>query len=317
MPREAVSLLACAVASVFHAPAAGEEVSFGDGLSGHHHSQDAAHESTHEVLTKAGPDRAWTFAYGANIGKAKLEAAGIHPGATLPALLPSYKLVFDPELGANGKLGSGRFAPSEKAFANIIPETHAESSQTADEISPVRGVVHAITKEELLKLDASEAPIMRRQELEVEVQGRNFTFTVPAWTYVKKDSATSSVSAASDTHVRMLSGLTSQSAGILHEEQAPSARYARLVLCGAQEQSSLKSYAGKLRHHLEQLGLPATELNCNKPLVPLVAQGKQSDRHQRAIVSTSALERTSVTLAGAIRSRASRARPGNKFLFAH
>jgi len=322
MPHEAVSLLACTVASVFNAPAASEEVGLSNAIP------DAAHTSTHEALPLAGPDRAWTFAYGANIGKAKLEAAGIHPKATLPALLPSYKLVFDPELGAHGKLGSGRFAASESAFANVVPSRRAAPSQSADEISPVRGVVHAVTQEELLKLDASEAPIMRRQELEVEVPGQHSTLTVPAWTYVKKDDATPPVTAALDPHstlqtthqehVKRLLDLKSPSAGIDDKEQAPSARYARLVVCGAQEQAALKGYAVKLRHHLEQLGMPAEALDCNKPLVPLLAQGKHSNRHQRASAASLGISESSATHAGAPGGKmSSRASLGHKFLSAH
>merc|ERR1712048_1316782 len=90
----------------------------------------------------------------------------------------------------------------------------------------------------------------------VFVEDRNRTTRVPAWTYVSNDygSATTCINAS------------------MHE-RAPSERYAKLVLCGVEEQGLPKSYARALRKHLQHLGLSNSSLDCSSPLEPLWNHG--------------------------------------------
>lgn len=197
-------------------------------------------------------DNVWTFAYGSNIGRSKLRSLGIDPKTTLPAVLPKHSLVFDGELGANGHLGGHKFFnQEEQAFANV------RQLAQPNELAPAVGVVHEITPEELKVLDKSESPIMHRELMTLQVDGKNGIESVPAWTYVSKDYDSNAKPDLKIGH---------------YDEHAPSARYARLVVCGAEEQALPRSYLSKLRHHLKQLGLPEDSLDCSKPLVPLAAQ---------------------------------------------
>jgi len=199
------------------------------------------------------PSKIWTFAYGANMGKAKLDALNIHPTATMHALLPGHALVFDSELGSGGHFGKeGHFPSAEKAFANVWP---SDGTPESGELTPARGVVHQVTEAELQKLDHSEAPIMHRQLMPVMAERAGSTLKVPAWTYVSKDYPAHRMPQPGDAR-----------------EGPPSERYARLVLCGAEEQALPDSYAERLQKHLEQLGIPADRLECHHPLQPLAAE---------------------------------------------
>lgn len=288
MPQDIARLLACTTASVFHSSAAAAAADAPAGTVAGHVHFDAPRASlggsAAETETAGGtgssgvmkdsaanlpcPGLVWTFAYGANIGEAKLQAGGIHPAATLPAVLPGHALVFDPRLGADGRLGGrGRFAEAEHAFANVRKAAAGES------LTPVRGVVHAVTEEELGTLDKSEAPIMHRKLIPVRLEGKTATFTVPAWTYVSQD-----YDAADRPDVSVLR--TEPFA-----ERAPSERYARLVLCGVEEQAIPKAYARQLREHLLHLGLPARSLDCGQPLQPLLAHGSKELGGVRTVAS--------------------------------
>eukprot|EP00913_Durusdinium_trenchii_P030549 g28615.t1 len=74
----------------------------------------------------AGHDPIWTFAYGANMGSAKLHALGVHPTETLKGVLPHHELIFDSSL---------RDGPAEPSFANI---RHTEDPFYAFSVSPVQ-----------------------------------------------------------------------------------------------------------------------------------------------------------------------------------
>jgi len=260
MPADLARLLACASASAFHVSSAAGAADYHPIVPHDVSSFGTTH--TPDLEAKAPPGHVWAFAYGANIGQAKLKAAGVQPANTLPAVLPGHALVFDGELGASGTLGGqGFFAKGEHAFANV------RQVVAQHELKPARGVVHAITPEELKILDRSEAPIMHRELLPVQVREKGKLVSVPAWTYVSRDyNATKPTPGA---------GLGTDS---LHEV-APSERYARLVVCGIEEQALPKSYAVALRHHLQQLGLRADSLDCSKPLQPLVSQQGNQVKH--------------------------------------
>mmetsp|Transcript_56611 Transcript_56611/g.165546 ORF Transcript_56611/g.165546 Transcript_56611/m.165546 type:complete len:251 (+) Transcript_56611:86-838(+) len=223
--HEAVALLASALGTVpIHGASVTQGVPAHDGVSlygGPTVGASASWES-----------RAWTFAYGANMGKAKLERAGIHPEATKPGQLEGHRLVFD------GKLNDGS---SEPAYANLDPSNATDSG-----LAPVQGVLHYVTQKELEALDKSEAGLYQRVLLPVHAQVAGHSASIPAWTYV---------------------GLKYQVPGAPPVvEHAPSGRYARLVVCGAEQEHLPTTYTQALRRHLEQLGAPP--VSCRGPLEP-------------------------------------------------
>ncbi|CAJ1340788.1 unnamed protein product [Effrenium voratum] len=116
-----------------------------------------------------------TFAYGANMGLAKLLHLGIHPKHTLVGMLPHHELIFDKSL-TDGE--------AEPAFANI---RHTEDPGDPLAVSPVHGVVHDVKRSDLAKLDASEAPLYHRVKMPVEVDTPAGAREVMAWTYVGND----------------------------------------------------------------------------------------------------------------------------------
>lgn len=137
----------------------------------------------------AADDHVWTFAYGANIGQRKLDAANIHPEATLPASLPGHRLIFNPQLSVG---------PDEPAFADVEKVGETPFMQEGHEhgatgsLSPAQGVLHLVSKKELQRLDLTEgadrteSALYERVKLPVEVQWGGEVHTIPAWTYRSK-----------------------------------------------------------------------------------------------------------------------------------
>ncbi|CAE7368851.1 ftsH [Symbiodinium natans] len=104
--------------------------------------------------------------------QAKLHLIGIHPLKSLVGLLPHHELIFDRSL-TDGS--------SEPAFANL---RHIEDATDPAAVSPVHGVVHAISQKELASLDSSEAPLYERVQMPVQVNTSDGPQEVQAWTYV-------------------------------------------------------------------------------------------------------------------------------------
>ncbi|CAE7226447.1 kif4 [Symbiodinium microadriaticum] len=235
MLHEIATVLGHAVTSLLHwlHAAAGTAQSFGNAGGGH--------------------DQVWTFAYGANMGLAKMHLLGIHPFKSLVGLLPHHELIFDRSL-ADGI--------NEPAFANI---RHIEDPTDPAAVSPVHGVVHAISQKELTALDSSEAPLYHRVQMPVQVSTPHGPHEVKAWTYVGDGSSGSAEAGHRTVH---------------SDEGAPSARYAKLVLCGAKERSLPEWYQERLLRSLDNWGVPRMTCEGQQPhaalqhagaMLPLVA----------------------------------------------
>jgi len=187
-------------------------------------------------------DQIWTFAYGANMGSAKLNHLGIHPSETVPAALPHYELVFDKSL-ADGT--------SEPAFANI---RYIHGPYEPPAVAPVQGVLHAVNQHDLDTLDLSEQPFYHRVQLPVYSHTDHGHERVMAWTYVGSDENLGpSVDARGQVHMPL---------GRV-EEGAPSERYAKLVVCGAKERGLPDWYTKRLEEDLHALGLPNRHFSCH------------------------------------------------------
>jgi len=176
------------------------------------------------------------FAYGANMSSAKLNMLDIHPRDTFQAVLPGHQLIFDGHL--HGEV-------SEPSFANVQLLSGSDDSPTA--VSPVHGVVYAVSDSELKSLDQSEAPLYYRVKMPVDIQHGHAHRTIEAWTYIGTEDHPTS--------------------------EAPSARYAELVLCGAKERHLPETYLSKMYGLLEHLGLHSKELSCEslQPKVSLAS----------------------------------------------
>mmetsp|Transcript_118112 Transcript_118112/g.367965 ORF Transcript_118112/g.367965 Transcript_118112/m.367965 type:complete len:248 (+) Transcript_118112:50-793(+) len=222
--HEAAALLASALGTLPLSGAVAEPPGVQDGVSLH---------GSEGVSGLASGAHTWTFAYGANIGRAKLDRVGIHPKETLPGKLRGHRLVF------NGNLTDG---PAEPAYADVV------KSAAGTGVSPVQGVLHSVTDEELKKLDKTETALYHRVELPVQVQLKGQTRSIPAWTYV-------------DNQYGMPGAPPPP-------ERAPSVRYGRLVVCGAEEVPLPGAYTRAVRRYLGRLGLPQRDLSCDAELEP-------------------------------------------------
>lgn len=190
----------------------------------------------------AGQDHLWTFAYGANMGSAKLQTLGVHPTETLKAALPRHELIFDRSL-TDGY--------SEPAFANI---RYIHGAYDPSSVAPVQGVVHAVTPQELEKLDLSESPLYHRVQMPVFTNTDHGHERVMAWTYVGNDDTLGPVGTGKAAHMPLGRA----------EEGAPSERYAELVVCGAKERGLAEWYTKRLERALDLLGLQHSHFTCQK-----------------------------------------------------
>lgn len=197
---------------------------------------EAPYEGGGPALCSPGAGHTWTFAYGANMGHSKLEAIGVEPSRTVAATLPGHELHFSKQVSME---------PKEPAFAVVLPVSpHAGIDGV---LHPVQGVVHSVNDQDLKKLDHSEGPLYRREQLPVNIGDGANRCQAQAWTYVS---------------------VKPGEAAVQDDDMAPSTRYARLIVCGAEEQHLPSGYVQHVRQRLEGLGVPGGKLTCGAPLHP-------------------------------------------------